>query len=192
VVFPDPVAPASTSVSPRAEVHVPQRGRLASRIGEDDVVEPHVRGARGALGEDTGTFGIIGFFLDPRWGVEDLQHPLRGGRRLLTGGDDVAERLDRPDELEGQRDEGNQAAEGQGMVADRDRAEHDDERDRGVRDQVEHGPEAAEQPGFGHLGVVDLSGLREVGPRRLGGVAEGLQHPDAGRRLLDERGQVAF
>ena len=127
-----------------------------------------------------------------RLGVEDLQHALRRRRRLLARRDDVTHSLDRPDELQGQRDEGHQAAEGQRMGADRDRAEHDDQADDGVRDQVEQRPERAEQARLLDLGLADLGGLGVVPGRGLTPAAERLQHPDPGGRLLDQRGQVTL
>ena len=95
-------------------------------------------------GVHPGPFGRI-LVGDLRLGVEDLQHALARGRRLLARRDDVAHGLDRPDELQRQRDERHQAAEGQRTGADRDRAEHDDQADDGVRDQIEQRPERAEQ-----------------------------------------------
>jgi len=139
----------------------------------------------------TGPFGRI-LVGDLRLGVEDLQHALRRGRRLLARRDDVAHGLDRPDELQRQRDERHQAAEGQRTGADRDRAEHDDQADDGVRDQVEQRPERAEQARLIDLGLADLGGLRVVPGRGLPSPAERLQHADAGRRLLDQRGQIAL
>ena len=78
------------------------------------------------------------------------------------------------------------------MGADRDRAEHDDQADDGVRDQVEQRPERAEQARLLDLGLADLGGLGVVPGRGLPPPAERLQHPDAGGRLLDHRGQVAL
>ena len=45
-------------------------------------------------------------------GVEDLKHPLRGGGGLLAGGEDVAERLHRPHQLQPEGDVGDKAADG--------------------------------------------------------------------------------
>ena len=129
---------------------------------------------------------------DLRLGVEDLQHPLGRGRRLLARGDDVAHGLDRPDELERERDERHQAAEGQRVLADRDRAQDDDQADDRVRDQVEQRPERAEQARLLDLGLADLGGLGVVPGRGLTPAAERLQHPDPGGRLLDQRGQVTL
>jgi hypothetical protein len=47
---------------------------------------------------------------DLRAGVEDLKYPLGGGGALFAGGEHVAERLDRPGQLQGQGDEGDQRA----------------------------------------------------------------------------------
>ena len=138
-----------------------------------------------------GPFGRI-LVGDLRLGIEDLQHALGRGRRLLARRDDVAHGLDRPDELQRQRDERHQAAEGQRMGADRDRAEHDDQADDGVRDQVEQRPERAEQARLLDLGPAHLGGLGVVPGRGLPSAAERLQHPDPGGRLLDQRGQVAL
>jgi hypothetical protein len=78
------------------------------------------------------------------------------------------------------------------VVAHGERAEDNDDRDRGVRDQVEDGPEGTEQPCLGDLRPVDLRGLLLVAGGRLRRAAEGLEDAYAGRGLLDERGEIAF
>ena len=132
------------------------------------------------------------FIGDLGLGVEDLQYPLGRGGRLLAGSDDVAEGLDRPYQLQRECDERHQAADGQRFLADRERAEDDDDADDGVRDQVKQGPERPEQAGLGDLRPVDLRGLGVVPGGGLLAPAERLQHADAGRRLLDQRRQVAL
>jgi hypothetical protein len=125
-------------------------------------------------------------------GVEDLVDPLRRGGGLLARGQDVAHRLDRPHHLQGQRDERDQAAEAQLVPADRERAEQQDHADHGVGQQVEAGPECAAQPCLLHLRLLHERGLGAVLLCRLVAPAERLEHPDAGRGLLDVCGEVAL
>ena len=133
--------------------------------------------------------GLIG---DRRLGVEYLVDPLRRSRSLLAGGQDVSHRLDGPYQLEGQRDEGDQAAEAQLVPACGERSEQHDEPDDRVRHQVQAGPEGAAQPRLGQLGLVSERRLPGVPGRCRVAAAEGLQDPDAGRRFLDVGSQVAL
>ena len=78
------------------------------------------------------------------------------------------------------------------MPADGEGAEQQDKAECGVRNQVEQRVEAAQQPGLGHLGLVDLGRARGVPAGRLAAAAERLEHPDPPGRLLDVGGQVAL
>ena len=101
------------------------------------------RGARsrGRAGDDVGL------------GVVDLEHPGGGGHRLLGHRQDHAERGDRPDQREHQRDERDQLAGRQGAAADADRAEEQHDDDGEVGDHLEEGPEPRRQPDLVDAGV---------------------------------------
>ena len=99
-------APASRR-APRSRLTSRSTGCPCCRIGEPHMVEQN-GSVPGPPGPRTGGAAapvppIVGSSVssagDRRVGVEDLQHPLRGGGGLLAGGEDVAERLDRPHQL---------------------------------------------------------------------------------------------
>ena len=79
------------------------------------------------------------------------------------------------------------------MPGDRERAQQQDQADDRVRQQVEPGPEGAAQPGLLHLRrpAPALAWLACWAAACVA-AAERLEHPDAGRGLLDVGGQVAL
>ena len=125
-------------------------------------------------------------------GVQDLEHALGRGGGFLAAGQDVAHRLDGPDQRQGQRDERDQPAQGQLVPADRDGAEQQQDADERVRDEVQASPEGAAQPGFLQLGAEHLECLAAVLPGGLVTPAERLEYPDPGRGLLHVGGQIAL
>ena len=90
--------------------------------------------------------------------VEHLVDPVGGGHRLLQVRDDPAERVDRPDEHQLQRDERDEPTDGHAAARHRvgTADQHDGQRD--VGDEVKPGPGAREEPGLVDGGVVDEAG----------------------------------
>ena len=100
-------------------------------------------------------------------------------------------RDDRPDQLQVQRQERDQLAEGHRVVRDGDHAAPGDAGEDQLRSAFEQRPEPAERADLGQLGAAQP--LRVAGEHRehVRTAAVGLDHPDAERGLLDRGGEVA-
>ena len=103
-------------------------------IAEADVGEAH---------PPTGVIDRPGAVHDLGLGVEHLDDPLGRREGLLGQGEDETERLDRPDELQHQGDEGDESTEGQLALSGGDGAETEHEDQGRVRDDVEEGQNPA-------------------------------------------------
>lgn len=164
--------------------------RCALRVAEPDLVEAERIAPAGA--GSTAQRHRRRAVDDRGPGVEHLVDPVCRGHRLLRGGDDPGERLDRPDQHELQGHEGDQFADGQGSVCDGD-GTGDQYRPEGeVGDQVELGRGAGEQPTLAGRGVVQLVRTDAEPAGHLRSPAECLDRAQALRRLLDQGGKVTL
>ena len=167
----------------QVEVDVAQDGRVGAGIGEVDVLEAQVAAGGRGRGRARDDVGVR---------VVDLEHPRRSGHRLLGHRQDHAQGGDRPHQRQHQRDERDQLAGGQRSPADADRPEEEHDHDGEVGDHLEEGPEPGRQAHLHHAGREQAPGPHVVLLRDVGRTAERLDHPDADRTLLGQRGEVAL
>ena len=137
-------------------------------------------------GDDAGPVG------DGDRRVEQLADPVAGAGGLLREGEQEAQRQDRPQQHGEQRDEADQAADGQRAGVHRDGAADQDDREGHLRVELEDAPQQRQR--------ADLVQLQPAQPGRLGVVAvedqpaaaQRLDHPDALDGLLDVGGELAL
>ena len=170
----------------RSDLEIDARQHLAAdAVAEVDAFHPD---RQRAVGEMLG-MGGLGQRLDR---VEPGEGARCGRRCALPEVDDPAERLERPDELQQQRDEERELPDRQ-VALDRVAAaeeEHGGDRERRQEDQARQ--EARLDARLPHrLGADCLGAAREALPHVVL-AAEGLHHLDAHDRLVRRLGQVAL
>ena len=170
----------------RSDLEIDARQHLAAdAVAEVDALHPD---RQRPVGEVLG-MGGLGQRLDR---VEPREGARCGGRCALPEVDDPAERLERPDELQQQRDEERELADRQ-VALDRVAAaeeEHGRDRERGQEDQARQEPRLDTRLAHG-LGADRLGAAREA-LAHVVLAAEGLHHLDPHDRLVGRLGQVAL
>ena len=139
-----------------------------------------------AAGQDAGAVG------DGDRGVEQLADPVARAGGLLREREQEPERQDRPEQDGEQRDEADQAADGEGAGVHRERAADQDDRQRDLRVELEDAPQQRQRADLVELQPPQPGGLGVVAVEHQPAAAERLDHPDALHRLLDVGGQLAL
>jgi hypothetical protein len=165
------------------QVDAAQHVDVGTVVPEPDPLEPQRRPVlgrrRGARVEDR------------RRRVEDLEDaPGRAGC-LLQDREQPAERDDRPDEPQVERQERDQLAQAQGAVRDRQHAPCGHRGQHQLRDAFQHRPEPAQRGELAHLRGAQPTRVAEEQAEHVTAAPVRLDHPDAEGRLLDRRGEIA-
>ncbi|CAI7678483.1 unnamed protein product, partial [Penicillium discolor] len=122
---------------------------------------------------------------------EDVEDAVRRRARVEHEREQEADRLDRPAEHDGHREEGEELRRRDRVLRDEPDARHEAEAEGDLRHEVEPEPDRGDGPGLAHLGLAQRLGLTAEAAEGVRAAAERLEHADAVHALLDAGGEIA-